>query len=122
MLKIRRSSRTGEVEARGEHYFGSALYRCARVMALAHGGQTLVSGVTATLVSDGLPEQTSLRDLSVHRLKDLVAPEHVHQVVHPDLPAEFPPLRSLSALPHNLPIQLTSFVGRERELAEIEQA
>src|SRR6185436_11058103 len=65
------------------------------------------------------PEGTNLRDLGEHRLKDLSRPEHVFQLISPDLPAEFPPLRSLDILPNNLPRQLTSFVGREREIAEI---
>ena len=68
---------------------------------------------------DALPDGASLRDLGEHRLKDLQRPEHLFQVVLPDLPADFPPLRTLDAVPHNLPLQLTSFVGRERELAEV---
>ena len=73
----------------------------------------------AELVRDALPAGAGLRDLGAHRLKDLQRPEHLFQLGHPDLPADFPPLRTLDALPNNLPGQLTSFVGRERELAAV---
>ena len=82
----------------------------------------LLSQATADLVRDALPAGAGLRDLGEHRLRDLARPEHVFQLLHPDLPADFPPLRSLDAYPHNLPLQLTSFVGRERELAEVAAA
>src|SRR5207245_1425139 len=100
-------------------YYGPAVNRCARLRAIAHGGQTLVSQTTRDLVHRALPEATILRDLGEHRLRDLAAPEHVYQLVPPDTPSEFPPLKSLDVLPNNLPRQLTSFIGRERELAEV---
>jgi predicted ATPase/class 3 adenylate cyclase len=120
-LKARMGLHTGEVEAEGAHYFGAPLYRCARLTATAHGGQVVLSGATAELVRDELPDGR-LRDLGAHRLKDLARPERLFQLLHPELPNEFPPLRALDALPHNLPVQLTSFVGRERELAAVREA
>jgi predicted ATPase/class 3 adenylate cyclase len=118
-LRARMGVHVGEVERQGGHYFGAPLYRCARLMGTAHGGQTVLSEAAAALVRDALPAGAALRDLGAHRLKDLATPERVFQLLHRDLPAAFPPLRSLDARPHNLPLQLTSFVGRERELADV---
>jgi predicted ATPase len=115
---VRMGVHTGEAEARAGDYFGSAVNRAARLMSIGHGGQVLVSNSTAELARDGLPTSTSLLDLGEHRLKDLIRPEHVYQLVHPALPTGFPPLKSLDAYPNNLPIQLTTFIGREREMAE----
>ena len=110
-LRARMGVHLGEVEAQGGHYFGAPLYRCARLTAAAHGGQVVLSQATVDLVQDALPAGAGLRDLGEHRLKDLQRPERVVQLTAPDLPADFPPLRSLDARPHNLPLQLTSFVG-----------
>jgi hypothetical protein len=110
---------TGEVERQGGHYFGAPLYRCARLTATAHGGQVVASQAVYALVRDALPAGAAGRDLGEHRLADLARPERVFQVEAPGAPADFPPLRTLDALPNNLPLQLTSFVGRERELAEV---
>src|SRR5262245_56223016 len=118
-LRARMGVHLGEVERQGGHYFGAPLYRCARLMGTAHGGQVVLSQATYDLVQDALPEGATLRDLGEHRLKDLQRPERVFQLTAPGLTGEFPPLRSLDALPHNLPLQLTSFVGRERELGEV---
>src|SRR5262245_17594879 len=118
-LRARMGLHHGEVDLQGVHYFGAPLYRCARLTATAHGGQTVLSAAVAEVVRDALPEGVRLRDLGAHRLKDLQRPEHLFQLGHPDLPADFPPLRTLDALPNNLPGQLTSFVGRERELGEV---
>jgi predicted ATPase/class 3 adenylate cyclase len=118
-LRVRMGLHTGEVERQGAHYFGAPLYRGARLTATAHGGQVVLSEATAALVREALPPGAGLRDLGAHRLKDLQQPERVAQLTHPALPAAFPPLRSLDARPHNLPLQLTSFVGRERELGEV---
>jgi predicted ATPase/class 3 adenylate cyclase len=115
-VRVRMGVHTGEADERGGDYYGPTLNRAARLMAVGHGGQTLLSTTTADLVRDQLPEGASLRDLGEHRLKDLVRPEHVFQLNHPDLPAEFPAIRSIDAYPNNLPVQLTSFIGREREL------
>lgn len=121
MLRVRMGLHTGEAEARADDFFGPALNRTARLMAVGHGGQVLVSAATAGLVRHYLPPDVTLLDLGEHRLKDLIRPEHVFQVVHPALPTDFPPLRSLDAFPNNLPIQLTSFVGRERALADVRE-
>jgi predicted ATPase/DNA-binding CsgD family transcriptional regulator/class 3 adenylate cyclase len=112
---------TGEALLRDDrHYAGAALHRATRLRDVAHGGQTLLSSVTAELVGDALPPGATLADLGAHRLRDLSRPERVHELRHPDLPGDLPPLRSLDALANNLPIQLTSFVGRGDELAEVE--
>jgi len=97
------------------------VHRAARVAAVAHGGQVLVSETAAALVRDSLPPGAALTDLGAHRLKDLGRPEHVFQLHAAGLRAEFPPLRSLgsAALPNNLPAQLARFIGRGRELAEV---
>ena len=90
-------------------------------MGVAHGGQILLSETVASLLGGRLPERVALRDLGTVRLRDLANPERVYQVMHPQLRAEFPALRTLEATPNNLPQQLTSFVGRERELTELAQ-
>lgn len=118
-LRIRMGIHTGEAELRDGDYYGSVLNRAARLMSVAHGGQILVSNATAELVREQMPANTTLLALGEHRLKDLTRPEHVFQINHPDLPSEFPSIKSLDSFPHNLPIQLTSFVGREKEIDEI---
>ncbi len=118
-VRVRMGLHTGEAEAREGDYFGSSVNRAARLMALAHGGQIVLSAATAALLADDLPPQAALRDLGNHRLRDLSRAEHVFQVLHPALPADFPPLASPDTFPNNLPATLTSFVGRERELAEL---
>ena len=118
-LRVRMALHTGEADLRDGDYYGPAVNRCARLRAIAHGGQTLLSGTSHDLVVGVLPAGAALRDLGEHRLTDLARSERVFQLVHSDLPADFPPLRSLDALPHNLPVQLTALVGRERELAEL---
>ena len=119
-VQVRMAVHTGEAQLRDEgNYAGPAVIRAARLRALGHGGQTLVSHTAADLVGDRLPEAVSLRDLGRHRLRDLGRAEQVFQLCHPVLRNEFPPLRSLDALPNNLPPQMTSFVGRERELTEV---
>ena len=117
-LRLRMGIHTGEVQLRDEgNYVGPALNRTARLRDAGHGGQVVLSQATCELVRDRLPEGGALRDLGVHRLKDLGRPEHVYQLVHSQLGDTFPPLRSVDHLPNNLPVQLTSFVGREPELA-----
>jgi predicted ATPase len=90
-------------------------------MSAAHGGQVLLSQPAAALIADRLPAGVTLRDLGAVRLRDLAIPEHVYQMMHPNLRQEFPALRSLDVIPNNLPQQLTSFIGRERELAEVKK-
>jgi predicted ATPase/class 3 adenylate cyclase len=118
-LRVRAAIHTGTADERDGDYFGPAVNRVARLLAIGHGSQVLVSGVTTDLAQGTLLPQASLRDLGEHRLKDLARPEQVYQLIAPGLPSEFPPLRSLDAQPNNLPLQLTSFVGRETEIAEI---
>lgn len=117
---LRIALHTAEAQQRdGESYFGQAINRCARLRAVAHGGQIVLSRTTRDLVLDRLPDCAELADLGVHRLRDLGRPEHIFGLVHPELPAGFPPLRSLDTMPNNLPGELTSFVGRRSELAQI---
>lgn len=118
VLRIRVGLHTGEAEERGGDYYGPSLNRAARLMSIAHGGQTLMSTTTADLVREQMPADASLRDLGEHRLKDLVRSEHIFQLNHGALPSDFPPLKSIDAFPNNLPVQLTTFIGRERELEE----
>src|SRR5205823_4732384 len=106
-------------EERDGDYYGPPLNRAARLVSVGHGGQILLSEVTAALARDALPPEVGLVDLGVHRLKDLTEPERVFQLAHPDLPSDFPSLASLDARRHNLPIHPTALLGREREVAEI---
>jgi predicted ATPase/class 3 adenylate cyclase len=119
-LPVRMAVHTGTAEEREGDYFGPTVNRVARLLAIGNGGQILVSGVTTDLVQGSLPAQASLQDLGAHRLRDLTYPEQVYQLVARGLRVEFPALRSLEVLPNNLPLQLTSFVGRDGEVAEIE--
>ena len=118
-FKVRCGLHAGVEERRDNDFFGRAVNRAARIMAVAHGGQILVSQTVASLVGDRLPEGVALRDLGSVRLRDLASAERVCQVLHPLLRADFPALRSMEATPNNLPQQLTSFIGREREMAEV---
>jgi len=118
-INVRMAMHTGESELREHDYYGNTVNRCARLRSIAHGGQILISEATAQLVRDDLSGEISLRELGAHRLKDLQRPEQVFQLIHPDLPADFPALNSLDAHPHNLPVQLTSFIGREEEIIEV---
>jgi hypothetical protein len=120
-LRVRIALHAGTAEVRDDDYFGPALSRVARLLAAGHGGQVLLSAASQELVQDALPPEFSLRDLGMHRLRDLQRPERLFQLLHPDLPADFPPLLSLGALPNNLPQQVTSFVGREREIADVKR-
>lgn len=119
-LRVRMAVHTGQAERRGANYFGPTLNRAARLMAVGSGGQVLCSQATADLVSVGLPASVALVDLGEHRLADLARPERVFQVIHPELRSTFPRLRSLGAYRHNLPIALTSFVGRTNEVKAVE--
>jgi predicted ATPase/class 3 adenylate cyclase len=118
-IRCRIGIHTGEVERRGDHYFGAALFRAARLMAIGHGGQVLVSDTAATLAGDGLPGGAALEDLGHHRLKDLREPTQVFMLVHPDLEVDFPALRSIDARPNNLPILSTTFVGRDADVERV---
>lgn len=118
-LRVRMALHTGNAYQRDGDYFGPALNRVARLLAIGHGGQVLVSGVATELSQGQMPPQATLRDLGAHRLRDLSHREQVYQLIAPDLAVDFPPLRSLDELPNNLPLQVTSFVGRDKEVAEI---
>jgi class 3 adenylate cyclase len=121
LLRVRMAMHTGAAEERGGDYFGPTLNRVARLLSAGHGGQTLLSLPAQELVRDQLPMGAELRDLGEHRLKDLARPERVFELLAPDLPTGFPPLRTLERRPNNLPSQPTPLVGREREVAEVAQ-
>jgi predicted ATPase/class 3 adenylate cyclase/DNA-binding CsgD family transcriptional regulator len=120
-IRLRIGVHSGEVQLRDEgNYAGPTINRTARLRDLGHGGQTLLSGVTEGLVQDRLPAGAWLTDLGSHPLRDLPRPERVAQLCHPDLVNEFPPLRvSTVVVSQRLPVQLTSFVGRDAELAQL---
>ena len=118
-IKVRMALHTGEADLRAEDYYGGAVNRCARVRATGYGGQILLTQATAELVRDELADGAFLRDLGLHHLKDLQRPERIYQLHHPDWPDDFGPLRSLTAFKHNLPSQLSSFIGREQELKDV---
>ncbi len=119
VLRVRMGLHTGTAEERDGDYFGASLNRVARLLAAGHGGQVLLSRSTYELVRDTLPDGVTLRDLGEHHLKDLTRPEHVYQLVAPDLPADFPPLRTLDSRPNNLPVQPSPLIGRDAELRRI---
>jgi predicted ATPase/class 3 adenylate cyclase len=121
VIKVRMGLNTGAPEVREGDYFGSVVNRVARLHAVGHGGQVLLSQATYGLVRDDLPPQITLRDMGACRLKDLALPEHIFQMIAPDLPSEFPPLKTLDYRPNNLPAQTTSFVGQEQEIAEVRE-
>src|SRR5271156_4954976 len=120
-IRLRIGVHTGEVRLRDEgNYIGPTINRTARLRDLGHGGQTLLSGATEPLVVDQLPTGALLTDLGTHPLRDLPRPERVIQLCHPDLRNEFPPLRTTSSdVSHNLPIELTNFVGRQSEIKSL---
>ncbi|MDX1690378.1 MAG: adenylate/guanylate cyclase domain-containing protein [Acidimicrobiia bacterium] len=118
-LRVRMGVHTGDAAERDGDFFGHTLNRTSRIMDAARGGQVLVSAATAALVRDDLPDGFGLDDLGEHRLKDLGEPERLHLLVGPGLSTDLGPVRSLERRPNNLPVQLTSFIGRERELAEV---
>src|SRR6266540_1118108 len=120
-VRVRMGLHTGEAVPGGDNYVGIDVNRAARIADAAHGGQVILSEATRGLVERSLPDGASLRDLGEHRLKDIAHPEHLHDLVIESLPSEFPPPRTLDARPNNLPLQLTSFVGREEQIAEIRQ-
>src|SRR6202012_231368 len=125
-IRLRIGLHTGEVQLRDEgNYAGPTINRTARLRDLGHGGQTLLSGTTEDLVVDRLPADTWLTDLGTHPLRDLPRPERVVQLCHPDLVNEFPSLRVDVAVKNvaaqRLPVQLTSFVGRHSELAQLRE-
>ena len=123
-IKLRIGLHTGDIQLRDEgNYIGPTINRTSRLRDLAHGGQTVLSGATEPLVVDQLPPDVSLTDLGTHALRDLPRPERVVQLCHPDLHNDFPPLRTANAVAaERLPVQLTSFVGRQAEMKGIREA
>lgn len=121
-LAVRMAVHTGEAEERDGNYFGQTLNRGARLLAAGHGGQILVSLATGELITHRLPDGAELIDLGEYRLRDMSRPERIFQLVHSELARDFPPLATFGLVPNNLPIQLTSFVGREQEAAEVRKA
>jgi predicted ATPase/class 3 adenylate cyclase len=119
LLRVRMALHTGVAHERAGDYFGPALNRCSRILATGHGGQVLVSFGTEELITSRLEGSMGLRDLGEHQLKDLGHPERLFQLLHPDLPDQFPPLETLDQYRNNLPMQLSSFVGREQELRDV---
>jgi predicted ATPase/class 3 adenylate cyclase len=120
-VRVRMGLHTGEGVLGGDNYVGLDVNRAARIAAAGHGGQVLVSDATRALVAHALPEGVAFRDLGQHRLRDIAQPEHLHDLVVEGLRADFPPPRTLDARRDNLPRQLTSFVGREEEIAEVKK-
>jgi predicted ATPase/class 3 adenylate cyclase len=120
-LRVRMALHTGEADLRDGDYYGATVNRCARLRDVGHGGQILLSQAVYELAHAALPTDACLQELGSHRLRDLQQSEHVWQLCHPELPSEFEPLRSLNALRHNLPVQVTSFIGREDEIAEVKR-
>lgn len=117
-VAVRMAIHTGEA---GGDYRGQDVNRCARLRAIAHGGQVVMSSATEALVRRHLPPGASIQDVGRHRLRDLTQPERVYQLDHVDLPSDFSRLRSLDTFKHNLPLQLTSFVGRETEIEAVKR-
>jgi predicted ATPase/class 3 adenylate cyclase len=120
-LHVRMALHTGAAQLRDGDYFGPTINRVARVLAAGHGGQVLLSLATAQLVRELLPTDVTLLDLGEHHLRDLVQPERIFQVLHPDLPTVFPPLRAGVRPPTNLSAAFSSFVGREQEMSHVRQ-
>ncbi|MFN8526650.1 MAG: tetratricopeptide repeat protein [Chloroflexota bacterium] len=121
-VRVRMAIHTGEVQRQGAEYFGLPLHRSARLMESAHGGQVVLSASTEDLISGALPEGVALRDLGQHRLRDLATAERIYGLTAPGLPDEFPLLRTLTAVPNNLPRQVTPFIGREHQIRAIRDA
>ncbi len=120
-MRVRMGLHTGEPHLASEGYVGLDVHRAARIMSAGHGGQVLLSRTTSDLVELALPEGVSLLDLGTHRLKDLQQSSQLFQLVITGLAADFPQLKTLDSYPNNLPIQPTSFIGREKEVVAIQQ-
>jgi predicted ATPase/class 3 adenylate cyclase len=116
--RVRMALHTGIAEPRDGDYLAAPLNRLSRLLDTAHGEQILLSSTVAQLVRDSLPEAATLTALGEYRLRDILQPEEVFQLCHPDLRGDFPPLNTPGHLPHNLPTHPTPFLGREREVEE----
>ncbi len=122
-IKVRMGIHTGAARLEdGKDYSGySTLALVQRIMSAGHGGQVLLSQTAHDLLGNNLPEDVKLLDMGVRHLKDILQPEHLYQLTAPDLPQEFPPINTLRIINHNLPTNLSSFIGRERELSAIKE-
>ena len=122
-VKVRMGIHTGkaEIQESGEYHGYLTLSHVQRLMSAAHGGQVLISHATQELIRAHLPHGIHLRDMGERRLKDMARPEHIYQIIISDLPSEFPQIKTLDVFHHNLPAQMTSFIGREKELNEVRQ-
>ncbi|MGH9196176.1 MAG: adenylate/guanylate cyclase domain-containing protein, partial [Acidimicrobiia bacterium] len=118
-IRVRIGIHTGEASLRAGNYYGQTINRTARLRDVAHGGQAVLSQATYELIRDDLPDGASIVALGHHRLRDLHRQELIFQLEHPEAPSKFPPLRSLGSLPNNLPVQLTSFIGREEQIEQV---
>jgi class 3 adenylate cyclase len=118
-LQVRMGLHTGTPQLVGDHYVGLDVHRSARIAAAEHGGQILLSQTARSLAADSLPLGATFRAVGTHRLKDLQEPEPLFQLVLPDLPADFPPLKTLDTYQHNLALQPTPLLGREEQLAAL---
>ncbi|OQY97818.1 MAG: hypothetical protein B6D41_02945 [Chloroflexi bacterium UTCFX4] len=118
-VRVRMGLHTGEPTRAEDKYVGLDVHRAARIGAAGYGGQILLSETTLALIQNELPRAVSVRDLGKQRLKDFDAPAPLFQIICADLPSDFPPLKTIAAHPNNLPAQLSSFIGRERELDEL---
>src|SRR5437763_7778686 len=121
VVRVRMGIHTGEPTLSPEGYTGLDVHLAARLMSAGHGGQVLLSQTTRHLVEHTLPDGVSVRDLGEHRLKNFPQKSHLFQLVIADLPADFPPLLTLDTHPHNLPVQPTPLIGREREVVAVQQ-
>src|SRR5574341_38956 len=120
-IRVRMGLHTGEPTFSDGSYVGIDVHRAARICSAGHGGQILLSKTTTDLIQQSLPEAASLRDLGLHHLKDLRQPEHLFQLIIPGLPAEFPPLKTRTGTPNNLPAQSDELIGREVEVGAVRQ-
>jgi len=122
-VKVRMGIHTGsaELKSNGEYQGYLSLSHVQRLMSAGHGGQVLISSISQGLINDDLPSGLHLRDLGEKQLNDILQKEHIYQLIIPDLPNDFPEIRSIDPYRHNLPAHLTSFIGREKEIEEIKQ-
>src|SRR5260221_7996397 len=123
-IKVRMGIHTGkaEIQKTGEYHGYLTLSQVQRLMSAGHGGQVLISLATQELIRNELPEGIMLRDMGERQLKDMIHPEHIYQLVIANLPSDFPPIKTLDVYRHDIPSQMTSLIGRKKELAEIKQA
>jgi predicted ATPase/class 3 adenylate cyclase len=121
-VRVRMGLHTGSAQLHGSDYRGYlTMAKVQRVMSVAYGGQVLLSNASAELLHNELPQGITLRDMKEHRLKGLPDPERLWQMVAPDLQSDFPPLLSLKEIPNNLPVQLSTFIGREKEVGQVKE-